>query len=156
MAVASVSIWLQLGSRTFRGRALPWPEELTVILLIYLTFFAAGALFKMGAHIEVDYFFNKLIPSSFQPIAMKVVWSICLAVFVILLLSAWRGLGVAMRFTSGAAIAIPRGYLRLPMIYMCATNILACVVFILTPVPAEDLATELEKADQGGSLGGDL
>ncbi|NMB17340.1 MAG: TRAP transporter small permease subunit, partial [Firmicutes bacterium] len=56
------AIGCQLMARAFLGRALPWPEELCVILLIYLTFLAAGALYKTGQHIDVDYFVDRWVP----------------------------------------------------------------------------------------------
>lgn len=152
MGVATASIWLQLGSRLIRGRALPWPEELTVILLIYLSSFAAAALFKAGQLIEVDYFFHKLLPFGLKAPWMKVVWAICLFTFAVLLGSALTGLPVAMSFTAGAAIAIPRGVLRFPLIYMCITNIAASLVFLLTPVPREAIMTETDRIDEMGCI----
>jgi TRAP-type C4-dicarboxylate transport system permease small subunit len=131
LAIATGSIGLQLASRALRDRALPWPEEFCVILLIYLSFLGAGALYKQQAHLGVDFFIRRFLPKHKQALAARIVWFLSLIAFVLLLIGALKGMKHSMMYTSGAAIPIKRGYLRLPVIFMCLTNLFASAVFLL-------------------------
>ena len=139
LGVASVSIWLQLASRALRGRAFSWPEELSVILLIYLSFLGAGALYKKQAHLRIDYFVRNFVPEEKQDIVSIIIWILSLVAFVVLLIGALQGMEHAMRYTSGAAIPLKRGYLRIPLIFMCFTNLFASVVFLVCPTNKKQL-----------------
>jgi hypothetical protein len=44
-----------------------------------------------------------------------------------------------MNFTTGAAIPIPRGYTRLPLLFMSITNIVAAIAFLFFPTE-DDIA----------------
>jgi TRAP-type C4-dicarboxylate transport system permease small subunit len=133
------SIGCQLFARFVLGKALPWPEELCVIFLIYLTFLGSGALYKNNEHIDVEYFVDKWVPDDKRMLVFKFVHVCCLIGFIVLAIGTWRGLPRAMNFTTGAAIPIPRGYTRLPLLFMSITNILAAIAFLLFPTE-EDIA----------------
>jgi len=132
IGVIVASIGLQIFIRVARGKALPWPEELAVILLICSSFMGAGALYKHHAHIAVDYFVRRFISPQKQDAFFKFVWFVSSVAFVALLIGALQGMGHAMKYTSGAAIPLQRGYLRLPVIFMCTTNLFASIVFLLS------------------------
>lgn len=131
-----LSIGLQISSRIVRGKALSWPEELSVILLIYSSFFGAGTLYKRQAHLAVDYFVRRFVPCEKQRFIARLAWFLGFIAFGVLIIGAVKGLGYGMRYTSGAVIAIPRAYLRFPLIFMCATNLFASFVFFISP-PSE-------------------
>lgn len=124
------AIGCQLFARAFMGRALPWPEELCVIFLIYLTFLGAGSLYKTADHIDVEYFVDRWVPDGMRMLVFRFVHLCCLIGFIALAIGTWRGLPKAMNFTTGAAIPIPRGYTRLPLLFMSITNIVAAIAFL--------------------------
>jgi TRAP-type C4-dicarboxylate transport system permease small subunit len=127
------SMGLQIASRVIRGKAFSWPEELGVILLIFSSFLAAGALYKREAHISVDYFVRRFIPGEKQELMARIVWLLSIAAFLVLLIGGIKGMEYAMKYTSGAVLSFPRGYLRLPLIFMCLSNIFASIMFLLSP-----------------------
>lgn len=131
LGIMASSIGLQIATRAISGKALSWPEELGVILLIYSSFLAAGALYKYQSHIAVDYFVRRFFSPSKQEILIKLAWFLSSITFFVLLIGAIKGMEHAMKYTSGAALPIQRGYLRLPLIFMCLTNLLASVTFLL-------------------------
>jgi TRAP-type C4-dicarboxylate transport system permease small subunit len=133
LGVMVASMGLQIASRIIRGKALPWPEELGVILLIYSSFLAAGALYKKQAHISVDYFVRRFIPGEKQDLMARIVWLLSIAAFLVLLIGGVQGMKYAMLYTSGAVLSFPRGYLRLPLIFMCLSNIFASMVSLVSP-----------------------
>lgn len=133
LGVIASSIGLQIATRAIQGKALPWPEELGVILLIYSSFFGAGALYKNRAHIAVDYFVRRFVSPSNQKLVAKFAWFLSSIAFCALLIGAIKGMEHAMKYTSGAALPLQRGYLRLPLIFMCITNLFASVTFLFCP-----------------------
>jgi len=133
LGVMVASMGLQIASRIIRGKALAWPEELGVILLIYSSFLAAGALYKKQAHISVDYFVRRFIPGEKQDLMARIVWLLSIAAFLVLLSGGIKGMEYAMKYTSGAVLSFPRGYLRLPLIFMCLSNLFASIVFLVSP-----------------------
>jgi TRAP-type C4-dicarboxylate transport system permease small subunit len=132
LGIVVASMGMQIASRSIWSKALPWPEELGVILLIYLSFLGAGALYKKQAHISVDYFVRRFIPAEKQDLMARIVWVLSMVAFGVLLIGALQGMEYAMRYTSGAVLAFPRGYLRLPLIYMCLTNLFASFFFLIS------------------------
>jgi TRAP-type C4-dicarboxylate transport system permease small subunit len=101
--------------------------------LIFSSFLAAGALYKRGAHISVDYFVRRFIHGEKQELMARIVWVLSIAAFLVLLIGGIKGMEYAMKYTSGAVLSFPRGYLRLPLIFMCLSNIFASIVFLVSP-----------------------
>jgi len=138
LAVSTLSIGIQLFSRMVFNVALPWPEELCVLSFIYLSFFGAGALYKSQGHLCVDYFVEHFIPNKNREWIDKFVLILNILTFSILLFAGLLGLKYAMKAFTGSSIRIPRGYYRIPIFWMCITNILASINFLLNPKNKEN------------------
>lgn len=136
------SIILQILARLIIGRSFSWPEELSVILFIYVTFLGAGALYKKRAQIGVDYFVQTFISAEKQNIFVIIMWLLGLTIFTVILLGTLKGLKQAMLFTYGAAIPIKNGHLHLAVVFMCLTNIFASVVFLFCSEKNSKLASK--------------
>jgi TRAP-type C4-dicarboxylate transport system permease small subunit len=136
------SIVLQILTRLISGRSFSWPEELSVILFIYVTFLGAGALYKKRAQIGVDYFVKSFISAEKQYLFVKIMWLLGLGIFTIILLGTLKGLKHAMLFTYGATIPIKNGHLHLAVIFMCLTNIFASVVFLFSSEKSSESASK--------------
>jgi len=132
LLISCLAIWLQFFCRVFLNEALPWPEELSVVLLIYFVFIGAGAVYIKQGHIAVGWFVQKYMPSK-QELVFHFIIFLNVIVFVLLFFSGLQGLKYAMRYTSGSTILIPRGYLHFPLIIMSVSCTFTSIVYYFIP-----------------------
>ena len=57
--VMFASIFLQVISRYCFGNPLPWPEEVTMFLMAWMSFLGASVALRQWGHIGVDFFLNR-------------------------------------------------------------------------------------------------
>jgi len=57
--VMFLSLMTQVVFRYLFTKALPWPEEVTMLLMAYMTFFGSSVALRRWGHIGVDFFLNK-------------------------------------------------------------------------------------------------
>jgi TRAP-type C4-dicarboxylate transport system permease small subunit len=67
MSVMVVTILGQVFFRYILNSALPWPEELTIFLMSWMTFIGSGIALKAWQHIGITLFAN-MLPQNFQVI----------------------------------------------------------------------------------------
>lgn len=144
LLISCLVIWLQFFCRSFLNSALPWPEELSIIFLIYFVFIGAGALYIKQGHITVDWFVQKYIPNK-QELVFRFIMLLNMITFLLLFYSGLQGLKYAMQYTSGASILIPRGYLRFPLLIMSASCTFTSIVYSF--IPFEKIKIEQPKVE---------
>ncbi len=57
--VMFASLMTQVVFRYLFNKALPWPEEVTMLLMAYMSFLGSSVALRRWGHIGVDYFLNK-------------------------------------------------------------------------------------------------
>lgn len=57
--VMFASLMAQVVCRYLFNKALPWPEEVTMLLMAYMSFLGSSVALRRWGHIGVDYFLNK-------------------------------------------------------------------------------------------------
>jgi TRAP-type C4-dicarboxylate transport system permease small subunit len=124
--------WLQIFSRTIFDNALTWPEEISVIMFLYFVFLGAGALYIKQADVAVDWFVQNYMPNK-QELIFRCIMFLNLVTFLVLFFGGLNGFHHAMKFTSGAAIPVPRAYLRIPIIIMSTSSIFTSIVYFFIP-----------------------
>lgn len=134
MVLMVASVTLQIFCRYVLNRPLPWPEELSGFLIIWLTFLIADVLYKRESHNSVDFITRKLSKAAQQNIhlGIHILTGIFLAVLFynsILLFISQKGIVV------GASLKIPRSIYTLSAIVVSFSMFLSSICFI-----AEDLA----------------
>lgn len=60
LAIAVISSFIQVVSRSILGRPLTWTEEVARFSGILMVMFAMGPVFKERGHVGVDFIYNKL------------------------------------------------------------------------------------------------
>lgn len=101
MAVATALVFWQVVTRFILGDAAAWSEVLARGVVIWMVFLVAGAAFRLGAMIPLE-FLRSVLPPRGRKIVLLVVTSLILLMLGIL---AWFGTQMAIR-VSGQQIAM--------------------------------------------------
>ncbi|KXF75899.1 hypothetical protein ATN84_18265 [Paramesorhizobium deserti] len=124
MLVMTVLVFANVGLRYLAGFSLPWVEELTRYMMIWVAYLGAGLALRAGSHVAVE------IMQDMMPVAMTRRLRIVIAVVVLMFLVtvAWYGFQYAqftMRQVS-PVLNIPLGivYLGVPLgCLLCAVHL---------------------------------
>ena len=104
-----VVVFLQVIFRFVLHASLPWSEELSRYILVWLSFLGAAIGVRRGAHIGVEVVVS-LFPKTLNVAAKVFVHTVSMVFFSLLILYGWRILGVVGRQLSPAmewSMAIP-------------------------------------------------
>lgn len=104
-----VVVFLQVIFRFVLHASLPWSEELSRYILVWLSFLGAAIGVRRGAHIGVEVVVS-LFPKTLKIAAALFVHAVSMVFFSLLILYGWRILGVVGRQLSPAmewSMAIP-------------------------------------------------
>ncbi len=93
LALAVILVFVQVVTRFLLGDAAVWTEVLARGLIIWSTFLVAGAAFRFGTMIPID-FVRSLLPPTPQMWMTRLVTLLSLAFLIVLL---WYGLSMAHR-----------------------------------------------------------
>lgn len=96
LAAATLLVFIQVVTRFVLGDAAVWSEVLARGLIVWSTFLAAGAGFKLGAMIPID-FLRSLLPERGQ---LWVIRLVTLLTLIFLGVLVWYGLAMADRVSS--------------------------------------------------------
>jgi TRAP-type C4-dicarboxylate transport system permease small subunit len=133
-------IGLQVVLRYFFGSPMTWAEELTALLLIYLSYLTADMVYKEKGHIAIDYVV-KLFGSRNQAI---IAIAIDLFTCVFLVVTLQQGISLMksqIGHTTAAALPLSKSYWTLPV------PIVFLSMFLTT---AQMILEEIEKLKQAG------
>ena len=83
MIIMSVIVFIQAGYRYIIGKSFAWAEDLSILLMIWVTFLGGTLAIPKSQHSRIDFLVKKL-PKKLQKIVWVVDYLIC-AAFVILL-----------------------------------------------------------------------
>lgn len=83
MIIMTVSIVIQVFSRTVFSNSLAWTEEISRLILVWVTFVGASLGIKRGAHIGVEAF-TMILPKKINQI-MKYIMLVLCAMFTIII-----------------------------------------------------------------------
>jgi TRAP-type C4-dicarboxylate transport system permease small subunit len=114
-------------------RPFAWAEELTAIVLIYLSFFAADVVYKEKSHISVDFFVGKL-PRLFQRLIGVALYSAILIFLVMMIPRTATLVRMQSRITISAAIALPKSFHTLPVLLVFPSMVLTTLYYLIDEV----------------------
>ena len=83
MIVITAAVFLQAGYRYIIGKSFPWAEELSILLMIWITFLGSMLAIPRKSHSRIDFLVKKL-PAKVQKIIWIIDYLICAAFVVIL------------------------------------------------------------------------
>lgn len=149
LAVMSITIFFQVFSRFFLGIPIPWVEELSRYLMIYMVFLGASIALRYQKLIAVEVF-SEALSEKYRLILKTLVMIISIVFFVLLFLKGIEMMGHARVQVSPALnipmsvpyAAIPLGALFLTMNAVAAT----LDMFLKTGHKREEFQTSREEA----------
>ena len=112
------------------GKPFPWAEELSSLLLIYLTFLTADIVYKDKAHISVDFFVNFLSQRYRAALALGL-WIFIMIFLIVLMPTCVRLLKMQWGHITAAVLILPKSFWSLPVPIAFASMILTTFYFIL-------------------------
>ncbi len=83
MIIITIAVFLQAGYRYIIGKSFAWAEELSILLMIWVTFLGSMLAIPRKAHSRIDFLVKKL-PAGAQKIVWIIDYLICAAFVVIL------------------------------------------------------------------------
>ena len=129
MGASALITIAQVVTRYGFNHPLTWPEELSTLLLVWMTFFGSSLLLKKEQHIEID-FFTKMLPQRVQQVLALVNYVLMFGFLVVVAGGAYKlQLFQSRHYT--VALGIPKNYFSLPVLIssvaMCLYILLAFV-----------------------------
>jgi len=115
IAIMIFSVAMQVFFRHIFNRPLPWPEELSGFLIIWITFLVADVLFKRKGHVKVDYFYKKLKPKV-QEVVTFIINLFIMVFLFFLILSSIQLASTHINHLVGASLRLSRSLYTLPAI----------------------------------------
>lgn len=114
MAMTSLATILQVVMRYGFNHPLTWPEEVSTLLLVWMTFAGASILLKKGEHIEIDFFVN-LLPKKWQNVVDLLNYSLMFCFSVVAAYGAYK-LQFLQSHHYTIALRIPKNFFSLPVL----------------------------------------
>jgi TRAP-type C4-dicarboxylate transport system permease small subunit len=116
----------QVVTRYGFNHPLTWPEELSTLLLVWITFVGASLLLKREQHIEIDFFTNYFSQKA-QKIIRLINYSLMLAFMVVVTYGAYKLQAFQSRHYT-VALRIPKNLFSLSLL---VTGISMCLFLVL-------------------------
>ena len=120
---------LQVFTRKVLNSPLPWPEELALLSMIWITFLGSYQVTVEKKHLKMDFLQSK-IPTRYQPI-MMIISQICVAVFLIFVnMKAYpfiKQAGSTSMPVSGIPMWVPYGLIWISAILMLMETIIQII-----------------------------
>jgi len=126
-------IGLQVILRYFFGRPMTWAEEITALLLIYLSFLTADMVYKEKGHIAIDYVV-KLFGNKTQAI-VAILMNLFTCVFLVVIFQKGISLMIdQIGHTTAAALPLSKSYWTLPVPVIFSSMFLTTLQMILEEI----------------------
>ena len=143
MALTTLITVLQVVARYGFNHPLTWPEEVSTLLLVWMTFAGASVLLKKRRHVEID-FFVSLFPRKWQKVIDLVNYFLIFCFCAVAVWGAYKLQYFQSRHYT-VALRIPKNFFSLPVLIagvsMCLFVIFAflkCLSEILNPEGKEE------------------
>lgn len=133
LAAMTITVALQIVLRYFFASPLPWGEEITRYMFVYLIFLGAAAGIHAGVHVSIDAIVIRLPPRAHR--VMELVAKIIVAAFLVVLVIFGTQLALNTLGQRSPALGIPIGlaYFAIPL------GALLGLLFVFAPREAQDL-----------------
>ncbi|MFA7579507.1 TRAP transporter small permease [Castellaniella sp.] len=125
LAVIVTAMLYQVGARYLYHAALPWPEELSQLLLVILSFFGMYRAIDEDLHIRLN-----LIPAHLSGVAVRALKTVAiLASTAFLAYISFGGYELALRSWNQPSMAmrLPMGWFYLAIPVACGLSVLALI-----------------------------
>lgn len=108
LAAATVLVFIQVVTRFILGDSAAWTEVMARGVVIWMVFLVAGAGFRLGAMIPLE-FLRSVLPDNLRRVVM---WIVTILTLVFLLVLGWYGYQMAwrVRHQSIAMLGFPISY----------------------------------------------
>lgn len=139
VAALLIVVNLQIFARYIFSHPFIWPEEVSRLLLVWMTFIGGAALTRRGADLAVDTFIEMLPPTG-RRIMLMLRDAILVVVFSIIALQGWE-LARAVNGMPLVATGLPTALLAWPVIIGGALMVFHCVLRLVMQfaAPADEV-----------------
>lgn len=135
----AIVVFLQVVTRFILKVPMPWTEEVTRILFVYIVFLGAGLGMRSRGHVNVDFLVSKASGR------LRLIWDSLVDIIVGVLLVAWVVLGLQFVFRSVDQVT---PYLRLPISIMYFSIPLSAAIMLYYLI--QDFVRRLRSPGQEG------
>ena len=129
VAALLIVVNLQIFARYFFHHPFIWPEEISRLLLVWMTFIGAAALARIGGDLAVDTFIE-MLPHKAKRVALILRDAIMLVVFAILMFEGYE-LARAVNNMPLVATGLPTALLAWPVILGGALIVFHCIIRLI-------------------------
>jgi TRAP-type transport system small permease protein len=137
----------QVVTRYGFNHPLTWPEELSTLLLVWITFLGASLLLKHGKHIEIDFFYERF-PKQARKVILAVNYLLMLLFMVVATYGAYKLQALQSRHYT-VALRIPKNFFSLSLL---VTGISMCIFLVfafLRHLTEPEGSRKEEKGEEG-------
>lgn len=129
LAAMAVVVNLQIVARYVFGKPFIWPEEVTRLILVWVTFIAAAALIRRGGDIAVDTFVG-MLPAHWR---RRMHMARDVVMILVFCLVAWQGWKLSLSVEGMPLVATewPTALLAWPVVIGCSLIALHVLVRLL-------------------------
>jgi len=124
LGVLIIYTFISVIMRYFINRPIYWGEEFQLLCMVFIVFFGAGAGFRTGSHIAIDFLVD-LCPWKVQRVIVLTMYS--LSVFIIVYFFIQSSMFVRQMFVTGRVTDI----LRIPFFVIYTVFPIGCVLIII-------------------------
>lgn len=119
---------------------LTWAQELSILTMIYMSFFAADMVYRRKAHIGID-FFIKLFPPRVQKLLNLLIYILLLIFLVVVFRASLTALRLQAGHDFAGVLPLSKSFWILPVSLTFPSMVISTLLFILqtasgTPEPA--------------------
>jgi TRAP-type C4-dicarboxylate transport system permease small subunit len=129
VATLLVVVNLQIFARYIFHHPFIWPEEISRLILVWVTFIGAAALARIGGDLAVDTFIE-MLPHKARRVALIVRDAIMLAVFAIVMVQGVE-LAKAVNGMPLVATGLPTSLLAWPVVMGGALIVFHCIIRLI-------------------------
>jgi TRAP-type C4-dicarboxylate transport system permease small subunit len=139
VAALLIVVNLQIFARCVFRHPFIWPEEISRLILIWMTFIGAAALARIGGDLAVDTFIE-MLPHKAKRVALMLRDGIMLAVFATVMVEGYE-LAKAVNSMPLVATGLPTSLLAWPVIAGGALIVFHCIIRLIVSIasPAEEV-----------------
>ena len=145
MGFSTLITVMQVVTRYGFNHPLTWPEELSTLLLVWITFVGASLLLKREQHIEIDFFTN-YFPKKAQKVISLINYFLIFVFMVVVTYGAYKLQAFQSRHFT-VALRIPKNFFSLSLL---VTGISMCLFLILAFLRRLKRPAELPEEEKKG------